>query len=183
MSKIGKKPILIPEGVTVKLENDVIKVKGPKGELSFKIHENVEVEIKDKEIRVKRKNDDKFSKAIHGTTRAIINNMVKGVTEGYTKELLVVGAGYKADLKGRELILDVGYAEPKKYIVPETIKVEVKKEGANFKIILFGINKEEVGRVAAEIRRIREPDPYKGKGIRYADEVIKLKPGKAGVAK
>ncbi len=183
MSKIGKRPITIPKGVEVNLTGNVLKVKGPKGELSLEIHPSVEVEIGNGEIKVKRKNDEKIAKAMHGTTRSLINNMVKGVTEGYVKELLVVGAGYKADLKGKELILDVGYAEPKKYILPDGIKAEVKREGQNFKIRIEGIDKQKVGQVAAEIRRIREPDAYKGKGIRYADEVIKLKPGKAGVAK
>ncbi|MEO0270390.1 MAG: 50S ribosomal protein L6 [candidate division WOR-3 bacterium] len=183
MSKIGKKPILIPKGVEVNLTGNILKVKGPKGELKQVIHESVEVEIKDGEIRVKRKKDEKIAKAMHGTTRSLINNMIKGVTEGYVKELLVVGAGYKADLKGKELILDVGYAEPKKYIIPEGIKAEVKREGQNIKIRIEGIDKQKVGQVAAEIRRIREPDPYKGKGIRYLDEVIRLKPGKAGAAK
>ena len=183
MSKIGKRPITIPKGVEVNLTGNVLKVKGPKGELSLEIHPSVEVEIGNGEIKVKRKNDEKIAKAMHGTTRSLINNMVKGVTEGYVKELLVVGAGYKADLKGKELILDVGYAEPKKYILRDGIKAEVKREGQNFKIRIEGIDKQKVGQVAAEIRRIREPDAYKGKGIRYADEVIKLKPGKAGVAK
>ncbi len=183
MSKIGKKPVLIPEGVNIRLEGRKLIVKGPKGELSLEIHPEIELEIDEKEIRVKRKSDEKFVRAMHGTTRSLINNMIKGVKEGFYKELLVVGTGYKADLRGRELILDVGYAEPKKYILPEGIKAEVKKEGANFKIRIEGIDKQKVGQVAAEIRKIREPDLYKGKGIRYADEVIKLKPGKAGVAK
>lgn len=185
MSKIGKKPVPIPDGVEVTLIKDTLKVKGPKGELTLNIHPYTKVEIhkEKKEIVVKRINEEKIAKAMHGTTRSLINNMIKGVTEGYVKELVVVGAGYKADLKGKELILDVGYAEPKKYILPDEIKAEVKREGQNFKIKIEGIDKQKVGQVAAEIKKIREADPYKGKGIRYADEALKLKPGKTGVGK
>ncbi len=185
MSKIGKKPIQIPEGVEVIINDNILKVKGPKGELTLNIHSSIKIEIdkEKKKVLVKRVNEEKLSRAMHGTTRSLINNMIKGVKEGFYKELIVFGTGYKADLKGRELILDVGYAQPKKYILPEDIKAEVKKEGANFKIKIEGIDKQKVGQVAAEIRKIREPDPYKGKGIRYLDEIIKLKPGKAGAAK
>jgi large subunit ribosomal protein L6 len=183
MSKIGKKPISIPKGVEVKLEGNKVYVKGPKGSLELEIHSRIEIRIdKDKnELVVTRKSDEKFVRAMHGTIRSHLNNMVKGVSEGFYKELLVVGTGYKAELKGNELVLDVGYAGPKTYRLPEGIKAQVTKEGGNFKIRIEGIDKQKVGQVAAEIRKIRKPDLYKGKGIRYADEVIKLKPGKAGV--
>lgn len=174
MSRIGKKPIKIPAGVDVKLEKEEIFVKGPKGELSFEISPDVLVEIKEGEVFVSEKKETKKSRAMWGTTRAVIANMIIGVSEGYTKELQIKGVGYRAEMKGETLVLKVGFSH----------LVEVEKiEGVNFSvnkdiITITGIKKDLVGRVAAEVRAVRPPEPYKGKGIRYKDEVVLLKEGK-----
>lgn len=179
MSKIGKTPIDIPDNVNVEINGNIISVKGPKGILHFEFHPKIEVKIIDKKIIVERKNDEKFLKALHGTTRQLIKNMIIGVTEGYRKVLIVEGMGYKVSMEGNKLVLNVGYSHPVYYIPPQDIKVSVQGN----KIIIEGIDKQKVGQVAAEIRRIKEPDPYKGKGIRYEDEKLKLKPGKAAVTR
>jgi large subunit ribosomal protein L6 len=179
MSKIGKKPIPIPDNVNVELKGNSITVKGPKGVLTWEFHPLMDVKIIDKNIIVQRPNDEKFYKALHGTTRQIINNMIIGVTQGYRKVLLVEGMGYKVSMEGKKLVLNVGYSHPVHYIPPEGVNVKVEGN----KIIVEGIDKQKVGEVAACIRKIKEPDPYKGKGIRYEGERIKLKPGKTAVGK
>ena len=176
MSRIGKKPVSIPKGVEVKVENDnTVIVKGPKGMLSYKFHPNMKIKVEENHIIVERPNDETFNKVLHGTTRALLNNMVKGVTEGFTEELEIVGIGYRGAVKGKILELTLGYSHPIIYEIPEGIQITM--EGTNI-IKISGIDKQKVGQVAAEIRSFREPDPYKGKGIRYKGEVIKLKAGK-----
>jgi len=179
MSKIGRKPIPIPDNVNVEIKGNSITVKGPKGVLTWEFHPLMDVKIIDKNIIIQRPNDEKFYKSLHGTTRQIINNMIIGVTQGYRKVLLVEGMGYKVGMEGKKLVLNVGYSHPVHYIPPEDINLKVEGN----KIIVEGIDKQKVGEVAACIRKIKEPDPYKGKGIRYEDERIKLKPGKTAVGK
>ena len=178
MSRIGRMPIAIPAGVTVAIaENNVVSVKGPKGELVRELP--VEMEIKEEEgkINVTRPNDLKRMKSLHGLTRTLIFNMVQGVTAGYEKKLEVNGVGYRAAKAGKKLTLSLGYSHPVEMEDPEGI--ETVLEGQNI-IIVKGIDKEKVGQYAAEIRSKREPEPYKGKGIKYADEVIRRKVGKTG---
>ncbi|SHK38134.1 50S ribosomal protein L6 [Thermocrinis minervae] len=175
MSRIGKAPIEIPSNVKVSIANGVITVEGPKGKLSMNVHPDMKVIQEGNVIRVERPSDDPFHRALHGTTAALIRNMIKGVTEGYTVVLEVVGLGYKAAVKGNNLELNLGYSHPIVYPIPPGIKIEVKEN----KIYVSGIDKQLVGQVAAEIRSFRKPDAYKGKGIRYEGEVIKLKAGKA----
>ncbi|MDH7605914.1 MAG: 50S ribosomal protein L6 [Melioribacter sp.] len=174
MSRIGRKPIPIKD-VTVTKTDNIIKVKGKLGELEMKIHPNITVDITKDEIIVKRPDDTKENRALHGLTRALINNMIKGVTEGYTKTLEIVGVGYKAELKGNNILITIGYSHPIYFIPPEGIKIEVPTPT---QIKISGINKELVGIVAAKIRSFRKPEPYKGKGIRYSNEVIIRKAGK-----
>jgi len=175
MSRIGKNPIPIPEGVKVSLQGNTITVEGPKGKLSMDIHPDMKVTLEDGRIKVERPTDKSFHRALHGTTAALIRNMIKGVSEGFTVVLEVHGLGYRAAVKGDTLELNLGKSHPDLYKIPKDIKVEVKGN----EIHLSGADKWKVGQVAAEIRSLREPDSYKGKGIRYKDEVIKLKPGKA----
>jgi len=175
MSRIGKNPIPIPDGVKVSLKGNEITVEGPKGKLSMNFHPDMKVVVNEKEIRVERPTDRAFHKALHGTTAALIRNMVKGVTEGFTEVLEVHGLGYRAAVKGNNLELNLGKSHPDIYPIPPDVKIEVKGN----EIHIHGIDKQRVGQVAAEIRALRKPDPYKGKGIRYKGEVLKLKPGKA----
>lgn len=180
MSRIGRKPISIPAGVDVKIDNNQITVKGPKGTLSRELHKDIIVVVEANEILVQRPSDNKLHRSLHGTTRSVVNNMVSGVTEGFVKNLELVGVGYRANLAGKNLNLAVGYSHPVE-IAPEAgIEFEVP---ANNKIIVKGIDKERVGAVAAQIRAVREPEPYKGKGIKYEDERILRKEGKAGKKK
>ena len=178
MSRVGRKPIAIKD-VTVTQSNGTIKVKGKLGELETKIHPNMSIEIKDDEINVTRPNDSKENRSLHGLTRALIQNMVSGVTDGYSKSLLIVGVGYRAEMKGKGLLLNVGYSHPIYFMPPDGIKIETPTQT---QINISGIDKELVGQVAAKIRDIRKPEPYKGKGIRYIDEHIVRKVGKAGAA-
>ena len=178
MSRIGKKPITIPEGVEIKIEDSEIRVKGPKGELKREIRPEIKVEIKEKEILVSPLKETKKTKAFWGLTRALINNMVKGVIEGYEKKLQIEGVGYKARVEGEYLILEVGFSHPVKIKQPEGINFSVEKNI----ITVSGIDKELVGQVAAKIRKVRPPEPYKGKGIRYLGEQIRKKAGKKMVA-
>lgn len=175
MSRIGKKPVIIPEGVSVALDGRTLVVKGKLGELKMEIHPIVDVKIEGNAITVITKDDDKFARAMWGTTRSLINNMVIGVTQGYTKRLLLVGVGYRARMEGNKLILNVGYSHPVEVIPPDGIKFNVEEQ---VKITVSGIDKQLVGQTAANIRAIRKPEPYKGKGIRYENEVIILKEGK-----
>lgn len=179
MSRIGKKPIEIPRGVEIKIEENEIFVKGPKGELKREILPEVKVEIKEGKIFVLPKIETKRTKAIWGLMRTLIFNMVKGVTEGFEKKLEIVGVGYRAEMKGEDLNLFVGFSHPVKVKIPPQIKISIEKNI----ITVSGIDKELVGQMAAKIRKVKEPDPYKGKGIRYLGEEIKLKPGKKIAAK
>jgi large subunit ribosomal protein L6 len=179
LSRIGKRPVEIPKGVTIDLQGNLIKVKGPKGELSRTIHSSIKTEIVEGELRVTRPNDLKESRALHGLTRALIQNMVIGVTESYKKTLDIVGVGYKAELKGKSLLLTIGYSHPIYFIPPDEINLEVP---APTQIIITGNDKELVGLVAAKIRSFRKPEPYKGKGIKYSDERIVRKAGKTAGA-
>ena len=175
MSRIGKKPIVVPKGVTVNLSGNVVKVKGPKGELQKTIHQNIKVELKDSEIEFTRSNDLKTNRALHGLSRALVQNMILGVTQEFKKTLDIVGVGYRAEMKGSNLLLNIGYSHPIYFIPPAGIKLE---SPAPTQIIVSGIDKQLVGQVAAKIRSIRKPEPYKGKGIKYSDEHIARKAGK-----
>lgn len=177
MSRIGKQPVEIPEKVDISLNDDNIKVKGPKGELSHDLPHRVEVKVEDDEIIVNRKGNDKKDRSVHGLTRSIIENMIIGVVDGYKKELEMVGVGYSAQLKGKDLQIEVGYSHPVMVEAPENIEFEVEKKN---NIVVKGIDKQQVGEVAAQIRSIRKPEPYKGKGIKYVDEHIRRKVGKTG---
>lgn len=177
MSRIGRTPVVIPPGVEVKLEGDLIRVKKDRTELVQKIHPLVEVNIKDNQIEVTRKNDQKESRSMHGLTRSLINNMVTGVHEPFTKTLEVQGTGYRAQLNGNVLNLTLGLSHPVEITAPEGITFEVPS--AN-KIIVKGADKQLVGEIAARIRAKRVPNPYKGKGIKYDYEVLRLKEGKTG---
>ena len=178
MSRIGRLPIAIPAGVTVEMaENNKITVKGPKGTLERELPIEMEVKVEGDTVVVTRPNDLKKMKSLHGLTRTLVNNMVVGVTEGYQKVLEVNGVGYRAAKSGNKLTLNLGYSHPVEMTDPEGVETVV--EGQN-KIVVKGINKEKVGQYAAEIRDKRRPEPYKGKGIKYADEVIRRKVGKTG---
>jgi len=176
MSRIGKKPIIIPETVNVKMEEGKVVVTGPKGELEISIPGKIKVEEKEKEILVQRLSDQKKVRALHGTLRQLIANAVLGVTAGWEKSLEVVGTGFRAAKEDNKLVLSVGFSHKVVIVPPEGIEIDL--QGQNI-IRVKGIDKALVGRVAAQIREIRPPDPYKGKGIRYLGEEIKLKPGKA----
>ena len=177
MSRIGKLPIHVPAGVTVTIKDNVVTVKGPKGELVQEVNPDINVTLEDGVIHLTRPTDDKNHRALHGLYRSLINNMVVGVTNGYEKVLEVNGVGYRASKSGNKLTLNLGYSHPVEMIDPEG--VETVLEGQN-KITVKGIDKEKVGQFAAEIRDKRRPEPYKGKGIKYTDEVIRRKVGKTG---
>ncbi|MBN6187508.1 50S ribosomal protein L6 [Aneurinibacillus sp. BA2021] len=177
MSRIGKKPIAIPEGVDVKLDGTVLTVKGPKGTLTRTLHEEIMVKVEGNEIIVERPSDHKLHRALHGTTRSVIANMVEGVTNGFAKTLELVGVGYRASKSGNNLTLTVGYSHPVEITPEEGIEFEVP---AQTQIIVKGIDKERVGQIASEIRAVRRPEPYKGKGIRYQGERVRRKEGKTG---
>jgi large subunit ribosomal protein L6 len=177
MSRIGRMPIAIPAGVTVELaENNQVTVKGPKGTLSRVLPSEMEIKVEGSEVTVTRPNDLKKMKSLHGLTRTLIHNMVVGVTDGFIKELEVNGVGYRASKAGKKLTLNLGYSHPVEMEDPEGLESTVDGN----KIIIKGIDKEKVGQYAAEIRDKRRPEPYKGKGIKYADEVIRRKVGKTG---
>ncbi|MGG1635969.1 50S ribosomal protein L6 [Paenibacillus sp. FSL A5-0031] len=180
MSRIGRKPIQVPNGVTISLDNTVITVKGPKGSLSREIHKDMVVNVTETEILVERPSDNKLHRSLHGTTRSIIANMVSGVTEGFSKNLELVGVGYRASKTGDKITLNVGYSHPVEITPDSGIEFDVP---ANTKITVRGIDKELVGATAAKIRSVREPEPYKGKGIKYEGERIIRKEGKAGKKK
>ncbi len=178
MSRIGRLPVAIPAGVTVEVaENNKVTVKGPKGTLERELPAEMEIKVEDAQVVVSRPNDLKRMKSLHGLTRTLVNNMVVGVSSGYEKVLEVNGVGYRAAKSGNKLTLNLGYSHPVEMVDPEGI--ETVMEGQN-KIIVKGIDKEKVGQYAAEIRAKRKPEPYKGKGIKYADEVIRRKVGKTG---
>ncbi|MFT8318421.1 MAG: 50S ribosomal protein L6 [Sporolactobacillus sp.] len=177
MSRIGLRPTAVPEGVKVTIEAQTVTVKGPKGELSRKFHQDMIIKQEGSEIKVERPDDSNQHKALHGTTSSLISSMVQGVTQGFSKNLELVGVGYRANKQGQNLVLNVGYSHPVE-IVPEE-GIELNVEGNN-KIIVAGIDKQRVGEVAANIRSVRSPEPYKGKGIRYEGEHVRRKEGKTG---
>ena len=177
MSRIGRKPIPIPAGVDVNFENGVITVKGSKGTLTQKIHPNMTVTIEENVITVTRPNDEKENRALHGLTRSLIANMIEGVTNGFKKELEVNGVGYRVQKQGKNLVMNLGYSHQVTMSETDDIKIEVP---APNKIIILGADKQKVGQFAAQVREKRPPEPYKGKGIKYADEHIRRKEGKAG---
>jgi len=181
MSRIGKKPVTIPSGVTVTVNNEnVVTVKGPKGELKQAIDRDIKAEVKDGQVALERPTDQIRHRAMHGLYRAIVANLVKGVTEGYKKELELVGVGYKASNQGNLLDLSLGYSHNIVFEVPKELKVVTATEkGQNPKIFLEGFDKQLIGQVAAKIRSLRKPEPYKGKGVKYSNEVIRRKAGKA----
>ena len=178
MSRVGKAPITIPRGVEVKVDSGVVEVKGPKGSLSQVVNPTISVSVDDGTVSIDRTGDERNVRALHGLTRALINNMVQGVSEGFSKELTLVGVGYRAALKGKEIELQVGFSHPVSIPAEDGITFEVPEPT---KIIVSGIDKQRVGQVAADIRSARPPEPYKGKGIRYTDEYVRRKAGKAGV--
>ena len=177
MSRIGNKVVVIPEGVTVTQEGNNVTVKGPKGELTRTFSADIKMNIEGNEVTFTRPNDSKEMKTIHGTTRANFNNMVVGVSEGFQKALELIGVGYRAQLQGSKLVLNVGYSHPVEITPPAGVTVEVP---ANTQVIVKGANKEEVGELAANIRGTRPPEPYKGKVIRYVGEYVRRKEGKTG---
>ena len=177
MSRIGKKPVPIPAGVTVAVDGSTVRVKGPKGELSRTFRPEMRIRVDDGKVVVERSADNKMQRALHGLTRALIANMVQGATAGYRKTLEIVGVGYRAEKKGKVLVLNVGFSHPVEYPEPPGITISTP---APTTVVVEGIDKEKVGQVAAEIRAIRPPEPYKGKGIRYQDEHVRRKAGKAG---
>jgi large subunit ribosomal protein L6 len=175
MSRIGRKPITIPSGVTVAVDGSTVKVKGPKGELARTFEPSMKVRVENNEVLVERPNDDKRERALHGLTRALLANMVQGVTEGFKKTLEIVGVGYRAEKKGKNLVVSVGYSHPVNYPEPQGITLTTP---APTTIVIEGIDKQKVGQVAAELREFRPPEPYKGKGIRYQGEQVRRKAGK-----
>ncbi|HDM32823.1 MAG TPA: 50S ribosomal protein L6 [Deltaproteobacteria bacterium] len=178
MSRIGKMPIPLPDGVEVKISKGRIEVKGPKGKLSRDIVGNIKIKKDVKELRVVSLDENPKTRAFHGLMRTLINNMVVGVSQGFKKNLKVSGVGYRAQVSGNKLVLNVGYSHPIEFPLPEGISASVSKDGV---IEVSGIDKQVVGDVAARIRKVRPPDAYKGKGIRYVDEHVVLKPGKSAV--
>ena len=185
MSRVGKKPITIPSGVTVSINSDELEIKGPKGTLKSPIPSGVEFKIEENALVAERAGDD--LSAMHGLARALANNAVVGVTEGFTRDMDVVGVGYKADVQGKKIVFALGYSHPIEYSLPDGIEAKAErmpsKTGINqyqLTLTLTGIDKQLLGQVAAELNRLRKPDAYKGKGVRYADRTYRLKPGKTG---
>mgnify|MGYP002732485400 FL=1 len=177
MSRVGRKPVEIPAGVTVTLNGNTVTVKGPKGELTRTFHSDIEIKVEDNIVVVNRPSDAKLHRSLHGTTRAIISNMVEGVSKGFERNLELIGVGYRAQKQGKKLVLNVGYSHPVEIEPEEGIEIEVP---ANTKISIKGTDKERVGALAANIRDVRPPEPYKGKGIRYEGEHVRRKEGKTG---
>lgn len=178
MSRIGKKPVVIPAGVTVTLaEGNIVTVKGPKAELTEKFNERMTIRVEAGEVLVERSSEDRYDRALHGLTRSLIQNMVDGVTKGFEKSLEINGVGYRASKSGNTLVLNVGYSHPVELAEPAGVTVEVPAQN---KIIVKGADKQAVGEFAAKIRSVRKPEPYKGKGIKYDTEVIRRKEGKTG---
>jgi len=177
VSRIGKKPVPIPGGVTVAVDGNTVSVKGPKGELSRTFRPEMRIRVDDGQVVVERSADTKTQRALHGLTRALIANMVEGVAAGYRKTLEIVGVGYRAEKKGKVLVLNVGFSHPVEYPEPAGLTISTPTPTT---VVVEGVDKEKVGQVAAEIRAVRPPEPYKGKGIRYQDEQVRRKAGKAG---
>lgn len=180
MSRIGRKPIVIPAGVDVKIDGSTVTVKGPKGTLSRAVHQNMNVAVDNGVINVTRPNDEKLNRSLHGLTRTLVANMVEGVEKGFSKELEINGVGYRAAKQGKDLVLNIGYSH--QVVVSEVDGITIEVPSPN-KIVISGPDKQKVGQFAAEVREKRPPEPYKGKGIRYADEYVRRKEGKTGAKK
>lgn len=178
MSRIGRLPVVIPDGVTLEYNDKQVTAKGPKGSLTLKLSDKIKIEKRDNNLYFSRVDELKETKSLHGLYRVLIKNLIEGVSKGYQKKLEVVGTGYRANVQGKKLILNLGYSIPCEFEIPEGIKITV--DNNNTLIIIDGINKELVGETAAKIRKMRPPEPYKGKGVKYVDEVIKRKAGKSG---
>ena len=178
MSRIGKMPVAIPKGVEVKADQELVRVKGPKGELTNRIPAGLSVKVEGGQVLVGRANDEKAQRALHGLLRSLVANSVEGVTKGFTRDLEIVGVGYKAEVKGKAVVFSLGYSHPVNFPIPEGISVALDAKAG--KLTVSGADRQKVGQTAAEIRRLRVPDPYKAKGIKYANEVIRRKVGKAG---
>jgi large subunit ribosomal protein L6 len=171
-------PVAIPKGVDVKADSEFVRVKGPKGELSSRIPAGLSVAVEGSEVRIARRNDEKEQRAFHGLLRSLVANSVEGVTKGFSKDLEIVGVGYRAEVKGKAVVFSLGYSHPIHFPIPEGISVALDAKAG--KLTVSGADRQKVGQTAAEIRRLRVPDPYKAKGIKYANEVIRRKVGKAG---
>lgn len=180
MARIGKIPITLPKGVTVTINNNDVIVKGPKGQLTDTFSPDISIVLEDNQVKVSRPSDQRHHRAMHGLVRALVNNMIVGVSTGFSKNLEIVGVGYRAQMDGKNLVLNVGFSHPVVFEATDQIGFEVEKGGR--KLSVYGIDKAVVGEYAARIRRTRPPEPYKGKGIRYAGEVVRRKAGKAGKA-
>jgi large subunit ribosomal protein L6 len=178
MSRIGKMPVQIPQGVKVNIAGSKITVEGPKGKLEQDLLPEIEFDIKDDSITVTRKNESKRVRALHGLYRSLINNMITGVSSGFTKELQINGVGYRAEIKGKTLVLNLGYSNPIEYPIQDGIDIKVE---ANTRLIVSSINKQQLGHVCSIIRGFRPPEPYKGKGVKYKEEIIRRKIGKSGI--
>lgn len=181
MSRVGKQPVIVPNGVTATVNGSIVTIKGPKGELKKEFHPKMKIEVQDNNIVVTREGNEKFEKAIHGLTRNLINNMVEGVTKGYVRKMEIVGVGYKANPNKNKINLTLGFTHPIELVAPVGIEFKLDPENKNI-IIITGIDKEVIGQVAAKVRSYREPEPYKGKGIRYFGEKVAKKAGKAAGA-
>jgi large subunit ribosomal protein L6 len=177
MSRIGKKEIPLPQGVEVTQNGDAVVVKGPKGNLTTPLVPGISMNVENNVVKFERRDDEGKTRAFHGLMRALVANNVKGVSEGFKRELDIVGVGYRAEVKGREVVFQLGYSHPVRFAIPDGIEVAVDAKTGH--ITITGIDRQKVGQTAAEIRSLREPDPYKGKGIKYSDEVIRRKAGKA----
>ena len=178
MSRIGRMPVPIPQGVEVRSDGEFVRVKGPKGDLASRIPPGIAVEVDKGEVRFSRSNDEPQQRAWHGLVRSLVANSVQGVTKGFTRDLEIVGVGYKAEVRGKTVVFTLGYAHPINFPIPEGINVALDAKAG--KLTISGADRQRVGQTAAEIRKLRVPDPYKAKGIKYADEVIRRKVGKAG---
>lgn len=177
MSRVGKQPIDVPDGVQVSVTQNHIKVQGAKGQLEWDFHPEMKVIVADGQIKVERPSDQKMHRSLHGLTRTLVYNMVTGVTKGFKREMDIIGVGYRANVEGKDLVFQLGFSHPVRFPIPDGIEIDVEKQT---RINIQGINKQQVGQVAANIRSIRPPEPYKGKGVKYSDEVIKRKAGKSG---
>src|SRR5262249_5924384 len=178
VSRIGKAPIAIPKGVEVKADREVVRVKGPKGELASRIPPGIAVSVADGQVRFARQNDEPQQRAFHGLLRSLVANSVEGVTKGFSRDLEIVGVGYKAEVKGKAVVFSLGYSHPINFPIPDGISVALDAKAG--KLTVSGADRQKVGQTAAEIRKLRIPDPYKAKGIKYANEIIRRKVGKAG---
>jgi large subunit ribosomal protein L6 len=180
MSRIGRKPIPLPKGVEVKIEGDLVKVKGPKGALEVSLMEGITAATADGNLTLGRSNEETRTRAFHGLARALVSNAVAGVSDGWSKALDIIGIGYRAEKQDRAVIFNLGYSHPVNFAIPEGIDIDV--DAKSNRVTVTGIDRQKVGQVAAEIRRLRPPEPYKGKGVRYADERVRTKAGKQGAS-